>query len=66
MIAALKVPYGPEARSISRTDTLEIDTIEPAPLASRYGSAASGDGEAFARQSEIHRCPFALVGDASE
>ena len=41
MIAAFNVPYGPEAKSISRPDTLEIVTIDPAPPSSRYGSAAS-------------------------
>ena len=41
MIAAFMVPYGPAAKSISRPETLEIVTIDPAPEASRYGSAAS-------------------------
>src|SRR6476469_4932332 len=41
MIAALNVPYGPEAKSISRPDTLALATIDPTPPASRCGSAAS-------------------------
>jgi hypothetical protein len=40
MIAALKVPYGPAAKSISRPETEEIVTIDAASLRSRYGMAA--------------------------
>src|SRR6266571_779440 len=40
MIAALKTPYGPAAKSISLPDTLPIVTIEAAALRSRYGIAA--------------------------
>src|SRR6185312_14852918 len=41
MIAAFIVPYGPEAKSISRPDTLEMVTIDPPSAFKRYGNAAS-------------------------
>src|SRR3954447_14384634 len=40
MIAVLAVPYGPEAKSDSRPDTLEIAMIDAASLRSRCGRAA--------------------------
>src|SRR3954447_25244509 len=40
MIAVFIVPYGPEAKSDSRPETLEIATIDPLLLASRCGRAA--------------------------
>jgi hypothetical protein len=35
MMAALNVPYGPAAKSISRADTLAMVTIDAASLRSR-------------------------------
>ena len=40
MMAALNVPYGPAAKSISRPDTLAMVTIDAASLRSRWGRAA--------------------------
>src|SRR5665811_1070420 len=37
MIAVFTVPYGPEAKSTSRPDTLEMATIDGASLFSKYG-----------------------------
>src|ERR1035437_10980025 len=40
MIAVFTVPYGPEAKSTSRPDTLEMATIDGASLFSKYGMDA--------------------------
>src|SRR6478609_6701556 len=66
MIAAFIVPYGPAANSIARPETLEIVTIEPAPLASRCGSAASTSPTAPIRSTLKLVCQFSgLSGIAS-
>src|SRR6476619_7415473 len=61
MIAAFIVPYGPAAKSISRPETLEIVTIEPAPLASKCGSAASTSPTAPIRSTLKLVCQFSVL-----
>src|SRR4029077_11358340 len=61
MIAAFIVPYGPAAKSISRPETLEIVTIEPAPLASKCGSAASTSPTVPIRSTSKLVCQFSML-----
>src|SRR6185295_6942137 len=61
MMAVLAVPYGPEAKSDSRPDTLEIAMIEGAGDCSRWGRAARTSRTVCMRSTLRLCCQFSSV-----
>src|SRR3954447_24840244 len=61
MIAVLAVPYGPDAKSDSRPETLEIAMIEAASLRSRWGGAARTSRTVCIRSTFRLACQFSSV-----
>ena len=60
-MAVLAVPYGPEAKSDSRPDTLEMAMIEAASLRSRCGIAARTSRTVCMRSTLRLACQFSSV-----